>query len=86
MNSIFSPILQDFRLGVTVSEASFGGTNSGCLPLLAGSLSGVPMRPEDMDQLMEAMNQERIEYVIPDDSENGDETIKEIKKLVEGSR
>ena len=55
------------------------------LPLLAGSLCGVPMRPEDMDQLMEAMNQERIEYVIPDDSENGDETIKEIKELVEGS-
>jgi hypothetical protein len=40
------------------------------------------MRPEDMDQLMEAMNQERIECVIPDDSENGDETIKEIKELV----
>ena len=56
------------------------------LPLLAGSLSGVPMRPEDMDQLMEAMNQERIEYVIPDDSENGDETIKEINKLVERGR
>ena len=56
------------------------------LPLLAGSLSGVTMRPEDMDQLMEAMNLERIEYVIPDDSENGDETIKEINKLVEGSR
>ena len=56
------------------------------LPLLAGSLSGVAMRPEDMDQLMEAMNQERIEYVIPDDSENGDETIGEINKVVEGSR
>ena len=34
------------------------------LALLAGSLSGLPMRPEDMGQLMEAMNQERIEYVI----------------------
>ena len=56
------------------------------LPLLAGSLSGVRMRPQDMDQLTEAMNQERIEYVIPDYSENGDETIKEIKELVEGSR
>ena len=43
------------------------------LPLLAGSLSGVPMRPEDMDQLMEAMNQERIELVIPDESETGDD-------------
>jgi hypothetical protein len=42
------------------------------------------MRPEDMDQIMEALNQERIEYVIPDDSENGDDTIKEVKKVIEG--
>ena len=64
------------------------GVQTCALPisLLAGSLSGVPMRPEDMDQLMDPINQERIEYVIPDDSENGDETIKEIKELVEGSR
>ena len=54
------------------------------LPLLAGSLSGVPMRPEDMDQIMGALNQERIEYVIPDDSENGDDTIKEVKKVIQG--
>jgi hypothetical protein len=53
------------------------------LPLLAGSMSGVPMRPEDMDQILGTMNQERIEYVIPDDSENGDDTIKKIKKLIE---
>ena len=54
------------------------------LPLLAGSLSGVPMRPEDMDQIMGTLNQERIEYVIPDDSENGDDTIKEVEKAIEG--
>jgi hypothetical protein len=54
------------------------------LPLLAGSLSGVPMRPEDMNQVMEALNQERIEYVIPDDSENGDDMIKKVKKVIEG--
>jgi hypothetical protein len=54
------------------------------LPLLAGSLSGVPMRPEDTDQIMEALNEERIEYVIPDDSENGDDTNKEVKKVIEG--
>ena len=53
------------------------------LPLLAGSMSGVPMRPEDMDQIMESLNQERIEYVIPDDSENDDDTIKQIKKVIE---
>jgi hypothetical protein len=54
------------------------------LPLLAGSLSGVPMRPEDMDQIMEALNQERIEYVIPDDGEYGDDTVKEVRKVIEG--
>ena len=54
------------------------------LPLLAGSLSGVAMRPEDIDRMMEALNHERIEYVIPDDSENGDDTIKEVKKVIEG--
>ena len=54
------------------------------LPLLAGSLSGVPMRPEDMDQVMGALNQERIEYVIPDDSSNGDDTIKAVKEAIEG--
>jgi hypothetical protein len=54
------------------------------LPLLAGSLTGVPMRPEDMGQIMESLNQERIEYVIPDDSENGDDTVKEVKKVIEG--
>ena len=53
------------------------------LPLLAGSLSGVPMRPEDMEQIMGTLNQERIEYVIPDDSENDDDTIKQIKKVIE---
>jgi hypothetical protein len=52
------------------------------LPLLAGSLIGVPMRPEDMDQIMETLNQERIEYVIPDESENGDDTVKEVKKVI----
>ncbi len=53
------------------------------LPLLAGSLSGVPMRPEDMDQIRESLDQERIEYVIPDDSENGDDTVKKIKKVID---
>jgi hypothetical protein len=56
------------------------------LPLLAGSLSGVPMRTEDMNQMTEALNQERIEYVIPEDSENGDDTIKQVKKMIESSR
>ena len=43
------------------------------LPLLAGALSGVPMRPEDMEKLMSSMNQEQIVYVIPADDDIGDE-------------
>ncbi len=56
------------------------------LPLLAGALSGVPMRPEDMERLMEAAHQARIEHVIPDEGEGDDETIRKIKKLVEAGK
>ncbi len=50
-----------------------------CLPLLAGSLFGVPMRPEEIEELMHRMNQPKIEYTIPDESENGDDTLKTIR-------
>ena len=56
------------------------------LPLLAGALSGVPMRPEDMEQLMDATNREEIVHVIPEDDEVGDETIREIRRMIAGSR
>ena len=56
------------------------------LPLLAGALSGVPMRPEDMEKLMAAMNQQKIVYVIPKDEDNDDETVREIRKMVAATR
>jgi hypothetical protein len=43
-----------------------------CLPLLVGSLIGAPMRPEEIEELMQSMNQQKIAYTIPDESENGD--------------
>jgi hypothetical protein len=49
-----------------------------CLPLLVGSLVGVPMRPDQIEELMLRMNQPKIVHVIPDDSENGDDTVKEV--------
>jgi hypothetical protein len=52
------------------------------LPLLAGALSGVPMRPEDIEQLMDATNREEIVQVMPEDDEVGDETIREIRRMI----
>jgi hypothetical protein len=49
-----------------------------CLPLLVGSLIGAPMRPEEIEELMQSMNQQKIAYTIPDESENGDDTIRRL--------
>jgi hypothetical protein len=43
-----------------------------CLPLGLGSLMGVPMRPEEIEELMHNLNQPKITITIPDDSESGD--------------
>jgi len=45
-----------------------------CLTLGAGSLAGVPMKPEEIEELMHNLNQPKITVTIPDDSENGDGT------------
>jgi len=57
-----------------------------CLPLLLGSLSGMPMRPEDVDVLMESLNQQKIVEIMPDESENGDDTIKKVRRLLNEDR
>lgn len=44
-----------------------------CLPLLLGSMSGVPMRPEEVEELMQKMNEQQMVYVMPGEGENGDE-------------
>ena len=41
-----------------------------CLTLLAGAFGGVPMRPEEIEELMRSMSQPKIEYTIPDKREN----------------
>ena len=35
-------------------------------------LSGAPMRPEEIRELMQTMNQPRVVHVLPDEGETGD--------------
>lgn len=52
-----------------------------CLPLLLGAGIGMPMGPEEIEELMHSANQQTITYTIPGDRETADETI---RKLTEG--
>jgi hypothetical protein len=52
-----------------------------CLPLLLGAGIGMPMRPEEIEELMHSANQQTIAYTIPGEGETADETI---RKLTEG--
>jgi hypothetical protein len=40
-----------------------------CLPLLLGAFVGVPMSPEEVEELMHSMNQQTIAYTIPGKNE-----------------
>lgn len=46
-----------------------------CLPLMVGSLSGVPMKPEEIEELMHNLNQPKLTITVPGESENGDDPI-----------
>jgi hypothetical protein len=50
-----------------------------CLPLLLGAGIGMPMRPEEIEELMHTMNQQTIAYTIP--GETADDMI---PKLTDG--
>jgi hypothetical protein len=47
-----------------------------CLPLLIGSVIGVPLRPEQIEELLPSTKQQKFADIIPDESENGDGTIR----------
>jgi len=47
-----------------------------CLPLLIGSVISVPMRPEQIEELLQSTKQQKVADIIPDESENGDGTIR----------
>jgi len=46
------------------------------LPLLIGSVIGVPMRPEQIEELLQSTKQQKVADIIPDESENGHGTIR----------
>ena len=43
-----------------------------CLVLGMGMVSGMPMRPDEIEELMHTMNQPKVVYTEPDDGESGD--------------
>lgn len=49
-----------------------------CLPLLLGAGIGMPMRPEEIAELMHSANQQTITYTIPGDEETPAETIRKL--------
>jgi hypothetical protein len=42
---------------------------------MVGVIGGVPMKPEEIEELMHNLNQPKIVVTIPGESENGDEPI-----------
>ena len=43
-----------------------------CAMLEFAALAGVPMRPEEIEELMRQMNQPKLAHVLRDESERGD--------------
>jgi len=41
-----------------------------CLPLSLGALGGMPMRPEEIEDLMHTMNQQKIVVTVEDEGNN----------------
>lgn len=44
-----------------------------CLMLEFGALTGITMRPEQIQELMHTMNQPKTAHTIPDEREKGDD-------------
>jgi hypothetical protein len=44
-----------------------------CVVLEVGVLSGVPVRPDEIQQLMNQMNQPKLAHVLPADEQGGDD-------------
>ncbi len=50
-----------------------------CLVLCAALGMGAPMRPEEIEELMRAMNQPKIVHTLPDETDDGDKLMKRFK-------
>jgi len=46
-----------------------------CTVLEFGAMIGLPMRPGEIEALMQTMNQPKIAHALPDDSESGDDNL-----------
>jgi hypothetical protein len=44
-----------------------------CLALQMGVICGVPMRPDEIQELMHQMNQPTLAHVLPTEDEGGDD-------------
>jgi hypothetical protein len=44
-----------------------------CAALEIGVLSGVPMRPDEIQELMNQMNQPKVAHVLPSQNDEGDD-------------
>jgi hypothetical protein len=47
-----------------------------CAMLEFAALAGVPMRPDEIQELMQTMNQPKLAHVLRDESDSGDGDIK----------
>ena len=44
-----------------------------CVALEMGVLSGVPMRPDEIQELMNQMNQPKMAHTLPSENDEGDD-------------
>jgi hypothetical protein len=49
-----------------------------CAILAGASLGGAPLRAEEVEELMSAMNQPKVAHTLADDAENGDDLLREL--------
>jgi hypothetical protein len=47
-----------------------------CGMLACASIGGLPLRAEQVEELLQAMNQPKIAHTIPEDAESGDDLLK----------
>ena len=57
-----------------------------CLVLGLGSMTGVVMRPEEIEELMSAMNKPKVAHTIPEEQDNNDPIKKLLKEMMHPSR
>ena len=67
-----SVVVEALKLGESVLTKRKFRNITLCLALGLGSLMGVPMRAEEIEELLHQMNQPKIAHTLPDENDNGD--------------